>query len=271
MPLLGLPEPYDFDRSTARFRRWGRDLANLWDGKALWRAVDGRAVRIARGDGGVDVEPLDASTTPVVRKLLGAEFDLDAFAAFAAAEPVLAGVVASQRGLRPPLAPGPFEALVTSITAQQVSLHAAFAIRSRFVERFGAQVGPVWSFPARERVAAAEEPELVALGFSRRKAEYVVGLARSDIDLDGLAVLPDAEVKERLVALRGIGEWTAEWFLARHLARPRAWPVGDIGLRKAVAHFYGDPDERAARPRFEPFENLSAHYLLGALYAGVGS
>jgi DNA-3-methyladenine glycosylase II len=78
-------------------------------------------------------------------------------------------------------------------------------------------------------------------------------------------------VKARLVELRGIGEWTAEWFLARHLARPRAWPVGDIGLRKAVVHFYGDADERAARPRFAPFENLSAHYLLSALYAGVGS
>jgi DNA-3-methyladenine glycosylase II len=271
MPLLGLPQPYDFELSSARFRRWGRDLANLWDGEALWRAIDGRAVRIAPADGGVDVEPLDASTTLVVRKLLGAEFDLDAFAGFAATEPVLAEVVTSQRGLRPPLAPDPFEALVTSITAQQVSLHAAFAIRSRFIERFGLPAGPVWAFPARERVAAAEEPELVALGFSRRKAEYVVGLARSDVDLDSLAVLPDAEVKERLVALRGIGEWTAEWFLARHLARPRAWPVGDIGLRKAVAHYYGDPDERVARARFEPFENLSAHYLLSGLYAGVGS
>jgi len=266
-----MPEPYDFELSTARFRRWGRDLANLWDDGAVWRAVDGKEVRIAPARGGVDVAPLDARTAAVVRKLLGAEFDLDSFEAFATTEPVLAQIVPTMRGLRPPLAPDPFEALVTSITAQQVSLHAAFAIRSRFVERFGIRSGRAWSFPARERVAAADEPELAALGFSRRKAEYVVGLARSDLDLDTLAALPDAEVKERLVALRGIGEWTAEWFLARHLARPRAWPVGDIGLRKAVIHFYGDADERVARPRFEPFENLSAHYLLGALYAGVDS
>src|SRR5437899_505022 len=123
----------------------------------------------------------------------------------------------------------------------------------------------------RGAVAFADEAELVAVGFSRRKAEYIVGLARSDIDLDALAALPDEDVKARLVALRGIGEWTAEWFLARHLARPRAWPVGDVGLRKAVAHFYGDTDERAARSRFEPFENLSAHYLLAGLYSGSGS
>lgn len=271
MALLELPQPYDFELSTARFRNWGRDPANVWEEGALWRAVGGREVRIAGADGGVEVEPLDAVTGPVVRKLLGAEFDLDSFRAFAATEPVLSRVVPPLLGLRPPLAPDPFESLVTSITAQQVSLHAAFAIRGRFVERFGERAGRVWSFPSRERVAEAAEPDLVELGFSRRKAEYAVGLARAGIDLDALAVLPDAEVKSQLVVLRGIGEWTAEWFLARHLARPRAWPVGDVGLRKALAHFYGDADERAARPRFEPFENLSAHYLLAALYAGSGS
>jgi DNA-3-methyladenine glycosylase II len=271
MARLQLPDPYDFDRSTERFRRWGRDAANVWDEGALWRAVEGREVRIAAAEGGVDVEPLDAVIGTVVRKLLGAEFDLDTFYAFAAGEPVLARIVPPMRGLRPVLAPDPFEALVTSITAQQVSLHAAFAIRRRFVERFGVRTGRVWSFPARDRIAAVDESELTTLGFSRRKAEYVVGLARSDVDLDALALLPDAEVKSRLTALTGIGGWTAEWFLARHLARPRAWPAGDIGLRKAVAHFYGDSDERAARVRFEPFENLSAHYLLAGLYAGVGS
>jgi DNA-3-methyladenine glycosylase II len=271
MTLLRFSEPYDFELSTARFRSWGRDLANVWEDDALWRAVGSREVRIAATDGGVDVEPLDAAITATVRKLLGAEFDLESFYAFAVTHPVLARVVPIVLGLRPPLAPDPFESLVTSITAQQVSLHAAFAIRSRFVELLGERVGRVWSFPTRDRVGLADETELVAIGFSRRKAEYVVGLARSDIDLDALAALPDEEVKARLVALRGIGEWTAEWFLARHLARPRAWPIGDVGLRKALAHFCGDPDERAARSRFAPFENLSAHYLLAALYAGVGS
>ena len=271
MGLLRLPEPFDFELSTERFRAFGPDLANLWADGALHRVVGRREVRIEQARGGVRVEPLDAETRPVVRKLLGAEFDLGAFYAWARRDPVLRRLTKALSGFRPPLAPDPFETLVTSITAQQVSLHAAFAIRSRFVPRFGIAAGRVWSFPARERVAAAQEPELVALGFSRRKAEYVVGLARSDVDLDGLAALPDEEVKARLVELRGIGEWTAEWFLARHLARPRAWPVGDIGLRKAVAHFYGDPDERMARPRFAPFENLSAHYLLSALYAGAGS
>jgi 3-methyladenine DNA glycosylase/8-oxoguanine DNA glycosylase len=270
--VLTLRRPYDFLLSTERFRAFGPDLANLWDGEALLRAVDGREVRIAAAPGGVDVEPLDDEIEPDVRKLLGAELDLGGFARFAAgADPVLARLAKVLAGFRPPLAPDPFEALVGSITAQQVSLFAAFAIRSRLIERFGTRVGRVYAFPARERLAAAEPEELTGIGFSRRKAEYTLALARSDLDLAGLAALDDDEIRAQLVALPGIGEWTVDWFLARHLARPRAWPAGDLGLRKAVSAFYADGrvlgtnEVRDFGARFEPWQNLTAHYLLTGL------
>jgi len=262
--LLPLPEPYDFELSTERFRAFGPDLANLWHEGGVLRVVEGRQVRIEAAPGGVDVEPLDAATRPVVERLLGLPFDLDGFRAFAAGKPVLARLEAALRGLRPPLAPDPFESLVTSITAQQVSLFAAFAVRNRLIERFGISAGRAFAFPTRERLAAAREDELVAAGFSRRKAEYVIALARSDLDLGGLGALPDDEVRERLTAERGIGDWTAEWFLARHLARPRAWPAGDLGLRKAAEAFYGE-DAPAVGPRLDPWQNLAAHYLLVGL------
>jgi len=208
----------------------------------------------------------------MARRVLGFDFDLVAFSAWAAGEERLAPLVVRFAGFRPTLAPEPFEMLVGAITAQQVSLFAATAIRNRFVERLGERVGRVWSFPTRERVAAASEEELFSLGFSRRKAEYVIGLARADLDLAALALLPDEEVKAQLTALRGLGEWTADWFLARHLARPQAWPAGDLGLRKAVAAFYGDgplptiEEVRVLGARFAPFQNLSAHCLLAGLY-----
>jgi DNA-3-methyladenine glycosylase II len=260
--LLAIPQPFDFDLSTERFRAFGPDPANLWHDGALHRVVGGREVRIEAAPGGVDVEPLDEGTAPVVGKLLGTEFDLDAFGAWAAEQPVLDELVPRLRGFRPPIAPDPFETLVTSITAQQVSIYAAFAIRSRLIHAFGERAGEAYAFPTAERLAAATDEEIVAVGFSRRKAEYTVGLARSDLDLHDLTALPDDEVKSRLVALRGIGEWTADWFLARHLARPNAWPWGDLALRKAVADLYGGLDVQEARERFHPFENLSAHYLL---------
>jgi DNA-3-methyladenine glycosylase II len=220
-------------------------------------------VRIEPAPGGVLLAP--AADEADVHRYLGGEFDLDSFEAFSAGDAVLAEIVKRLRGLRPPLVLDPFEALVGSITAQQISLRAAFAVRNRLIERFGDAGEYAYAFPRRELIAAVSPRDLVLLGFSRRKAEYVVGLARSELDLAGLAALPDEEVKSRLTALPGIGEWTAEWFLARHLARPDAWPAGDLGLRKAVLHFYGEADTRAFGARFSRFRNLAAHYLLVAL------
>jgi 3-methyladenine DNA glycosylase/8-oxoguanine DNA glycosylase len=248
MTLLRFPAPYDFELSTGRFRAFGTDLANRLVDSTLYRAVGGREVRIVARPGGVDVEPFDEETQPVVAQLLGAPFNL-------------APIVARLQGFRPPLSPDPFEALVTSITAQQVSLFSAVAMRNRLVERFGIEVGEAWAFPTPDRLARAAEEELLACGFSRRKAEYVIGLARSELDLDGLAALDDDKVREQITAVRGLGPWTAEWFLARHLARPRAWPAGDLVLRKAADVLYG-VDVTELGQRLDPFQNLAAHYLL---------
>ena len=269
--LLPFPEPFDFELTTERFRAFGPDVANLWHEGGLHRVVGGREVRIEAAPGGVDVRPCSKGIEAEVRMLLGEPFDLGAFYRWARrADATLKGVVAKLQGFRPPLSPDPFEMLVGSISAQQVSLFAAFAIRNRFVERYGERVEHAYAFPTRERVARAKEDDLFALGFSRRKAEYVIGVARAELDFGELAALPDDEVKERITAIRGLGVWTADWFLARHLARPRAWAPGDLGVRKAVAAFYGDADLHAVVATFDPFQNLAVHYLLTGLRAGAG-
>ena len=171
-------------------------------------------------------------------------------------------------GYRPPLAPDPWEMLVTLITAQQVSLHSAFAVRARLTERFGVRHEHAWAFPTRERIAAADEGEIREVGFSTRKAEYVTALARSPLDFAALEELPDALVIESITAQRGLGRWSADWFLARALGRGDAWPAGDLGVRKAVSFFYGsgrDLDEtevRAVGERFGSWRSVAAHMLL---------
>ena len=262
MAFLAVPGPFDFALTTERFRAFGVDRATVWHEGGLHRVVGGRELRIVSAPGGVDAEPLDVETEPVVRALVGLPFDLEPFYAWAAGDGVLREIVPALIGFRPALIPDAFEMLVGAITAQQVSLRSATAIRNRLIERFGTQVGSAWSFPGRERIASASEHELHVTGLTRRKAEYVVGLARSELDLAALAPLPDDEVKAKLTAVRGLGEWTADWFLARHLARPHAWPWGDLALRKAVEALYRGLDVREARARFHPFENLTAHYLL---------
>ena len=272
---LPIAEPYDFMLSTVRFREWGSDGVTVWHEGALHRVVAGREVRIAPVPGGVELEPGSVEAAAEIAFLLGLPFDLEAFRAWAVQQPVLAEVVATISGYRPPLSPNPFEALVSAITTQQVSLQSAAAIRSRFVARYGEPHSVATAFPSRERVAGATVDELRTLGFSGRKAEYLLGLARSGLDLEGLRTLPDEEVVETLMAIRGLGRWTADWFLGRALARPAAWPAGDLGLRKAVSAFYADPypggrllsieEVRRMGERFAPFQNLSAQYLLVAL------
>ena len=100
MPIIRLPEPYDFAVSTERFRAFGPDLANLWREGALHRVVGTREVRIEPAPGGVFVDPLDARIEPIVRKLLGLEFELEPFYRFARRDPVLRRLVPKLAGAR---------------------------------------------------------------------------------------------------------------------------------------------------------------------------
>ena len=224
----------------------------------------GREVRIEAAPGGVDVEPLDDVTRPVVEQLLGMPFELDPFYAWAADDAVLApssssACAASGRRSRRTRS----RALVTSITAQQVSLFAAFAIRSRLVERFGVRGRVV---PRRSRrasgIAAARRG-----GARRARLLAPQGRVRGRPRPRPISTSTGSRRSTTTRSARGsrrsagLGPWTAEWFLARHLARPRAWPAGDLGLRKAAEIFYG-VDVHELGPRLDPFQNLSAHYLL---------
>jgi len=268
MEFLAIPQPYDFEASTERFRSHGTDLANLWRDGGLHRVIAGEDVRVEPASGGVSIRPSNPEIIGTVSWLLGLPHDLERFWVWAADDPVLAALAEPLRGYRPPLVADRWEMLVTSITAQQVSLHSAFAVRSRLIERFGVRVGDVWAFPTRERLARAAASEIREVGFSTRKAEYVIGLAQSDLDLGALDLLADDEVVETITAERGLGRWTADWFLARALARPDAWPAGDLAVRKAVSFFYGagrDLDETEVRnvgERFGTWRNITNHMLL---------
>jgi len=273
--LLRIPEPYDFELSTRRFRDFGSDGATVLHDGALYRVVAGREVRITASGGGVAIEPWSDEAARGVGRLLGLPFELEAFRAWATEDGTLGGIVKLLSGFRPTLNPEPFEALVVAITTQQISLRAAAAIRGNLVRTYGVQHELAWEFPTRERIKELRPRHFTPLGFSRAKAEYVLELAHSDLDLDGLAALDDDEVIAAITSVRGLGRWTADWFLARHLARPRAWPAGDLGLRKAVSTFYAAgrslsiEEVRRMSERFAPFENLSAQFLLaGARIAG---
>src|SRR4029077_7877475 len=174
MAFLAVPGPFDLALTTERFRAFGLDRAAVWHEDALYVAVGERELRIGAASGGVDADPLDAETEPVVRTVLGLAFDLEPFYAWAADDAVLGPATRRLRGFRPTLARDPFEMIVAAITAQQVSLQSAGATRNRLIERFGTHVGRVWAFPPRERIAAPRETAAFALRFSRPAGDGTV-------------------------------------------------------------------------------------------------
>ncbi|HSD02328.1 MAG TPA: hypothetical protein VLB81_08170 [Gaiellales bacterium] len=254
------PAPYDFHRSTFRYRTFGDDVASVWHDDALFRVLrSGLAVRISAEGVTAAAEPAAADQAELLH-VLGAGFDLPAFAA------AYPGIYARAPGFRPPLSADPFESLVIAVTAQQISLRAACAIRNRFVQSFGVRHEldgvEVWAFPRQEAVAGRD---LDGVGLSRAKVRSIAALAEADLDLSGLT---DLELRARLTELPGIGGWTVDWFLARTLGRPDAFAAGDLGVRKAVARWFSDepiwPEAqvREACLRFGEHANLAVHYLL---------
>ena len=286
--------PLDAAATLARYHLWGEDPANRLDGDVFRRIVrvDGRLLPYeVRWSGAVDDTRLEVvvpdaagrsverTVTTEVRRVFGLDFDLAGFYRMAKADRALAPLVEHLYGLRPTLAPTPLEMLVGSITAQQVNLSFAFACRARLVRRWGTRVrvpgGDVYAFPDAAALAGARVRELRALKYSTRKAEYIRDLARAvvsrGLDLDALAEAPNAEVIERLTGLRGLGRWTADWFLARCCGRGDVCPAGDLAVRKAFEHHYGRGrtlSEEAIRRRARAWgehQNLAVHYLLAGM------
>jgi DNA-3-methyladenine glycosylase II len=164
--------------------------------------------------------------------------------------------------LRAPLE-GYFAALVRAIAFQQLAGRAASAIYGRFLANFDEGLRP-------DAVLALPEPAFRSAGLSAAKTASIRDLATKALDgtvpLDGLERYSDAEIVERLSAVRGIGRWTAEMFLIFQLRRPDVWPVDDFGVRKGYAIAHGlaalpSPRELAGLGEvYRPYRTVAAWY-----------
>jgi DNA-3-methyladenine glycosylase II len=163
-----------------------------------------------------------------------------------------------------------YGALVRSIVGQQLSVSAARAIYGRLTERFGGRP------PTPHEILADDPEELRAaaglshakVGFLRSLAEHVVS---GELELERLDDLPDDEVIAELVAVKGLGTWSAHMFLMFQLERPDVLPVGDLGIRRAIERAYGLGElpspaetERLAEP-WRPYRTLACRYLWASL------
>lgn len=197
----------------------------------------------------------------------------DARRALAAADPTMAALIrrigdldiATRLRRRSEERPADaYGALLRAIVGQQLSTKAARTIHGRILELFGGTTPPP------ERLLEASEADLRAAGLSGRKVEYIRDLAAhvisGELELDRLGELSDEEVIEEIVAVRGLGQWTAEMFLIFHLERPDILSGGDLGIRKAVQLEYGLDEMPAPQRVLEIGEPWRPHRSLASLY-----
>jgi DNA-3-methyladenine glycosylase II len=207
----------------------------------------------------------------------------EARAALAASDPKMAALIERIGGIdlatrlrrrseeRPDDAYG---ALLRAIVGQQLSTKAARTIYLRVLDLFGGKT------PSPKQLLAVSQEDLRGAGLSGRKVEYVRDLAShvlsGELELDRLDQLEDEEAITEMVAVRGLGRWTAEMFLLFHLERPDVISGGDLGIRKAIQIEYGL--ERMPTPtevteiseRWKPYRSLASLYLWESLAAVPG-
>lgn len=173
-------------------------------------------------------------------------------AALAEIEPRFAGCIGAT-GM-PPLrrSEGGFRGLMLIVTEQQLSTASAAAIWARMEN----QLAPMTP----DNLAALDDETLRAAGVSRPKVKTIRALCEAVLsgrcDPDALTKMPDDEVHDTLVDIKGIGRWTAEIYLLSCLGRRDVWPAGDLALQVAVQHAFGlnaRPDENAMRVLAEPW------------------
>jgi DNA-3-methyladenine glycosylase II len=183
-------------------------------------------------------------TTLALERLLGFRHDLSNFYNFASHHPRLNKLATQFRGLKPPRFASVFEGIVNGISCQQLSLTVGIIILNRLAERCGLSSGPgMYAFPRPEDVARLNESDFRSLGYSGNKARALIELSGSIIegrlDLRELERLDNRECFERLVALRGVGRWTAEYVLLRGLGRTNVFPGDDVGARNNLERWLG--------------------------------
>jgi len=216
----------------------------------------------------------EASLREQVTALFDLETDLAPFYKHLLADPDLANMATDYYGLRLIGIPDLFEALCWSIIGQQINLAFAYTLKRRLVELAGQKIAyegyDFYGFPTPEKVATLTVPELRLLQFSGRKAEYLIGVARAfeagEISKAQLLTLPTTEaMAQKLISLRGIGEWTAHYALMKSLKVPTSVPYGDVGLYNALFALKGLP-KRPSRAElasvFDAFQGWESYLTL---------
>lgn len=252
---ISLPKEFNFEECLVFLGRSNEEVIHQIRGGLLYKLikVDQELIlcRIGSAPNGIHVEfPIAPSAKNYHEKVVAyiwEWFDLDQdlshFYEVASQDEVLQQIYKKYYGLRMMCIPDLFEALTWAIMGQQINLTFAYKLKKQFVENFGEcltfEGDTFWLYPTYERIATLEVDELRKLQFTVRKAEYVIGVAKAMINGQLTKEMLQQEqeyqlVQKSLMAIRGVGPWTADYVMMKCLHYSSAFPISDVGLHNAL-------------------------------------
>lgn len=286
-----LPEPPDYRRgmllafhqrdteeTAERTVRGGIAKGLVWRGNAACLQIT-FAKDAVKASLACDGDPGDAARLEtLLARMLGLDQPVAVFEAAYAGHPLLGPVVQRGKGLRVPQTATPFEAVCWAVIGQLVSVAAAVSIRRRFIKAAGVRhSGGLYCFPGPEQVLAVTENDLRGAGLSRTKAAAIrnvaSAVAEGSLPLDSWSdalragTVTVESVRQALLAVRGIGPWTASYALLRGLGSLDGSLHGDVAVRRNLARLLGTEERLSEKQTeewlapFAPWRALVAAHL----------
>lgn len=286
MDVLHLPVPAEFSAALnfQFLRRSPKEMLHRLEGDSVTKLLRvGSApvlFEVTAGDGNLAISFLNVRKPSALVKEQVALYvtewfdlasDLKPFYALAAKDKLLKELVKTYYGYRIIGQPDLFESLVWAVLGQQINVAFAYTLKQRFVEQHGEVVAwkkvPYYLFPEAGRVALLKEEDLLPLQFSRQKSRYTIGIAEAfasgAISKEQLRGLPLAEAKERLMKIKGIGNWTANYALMKTFRYPDAFPLEDAGIHNAIRNL----KKLEAKPSLDDVRKVFKKYKGWEAYA----
>lgn len=277
------PKEFNFQEALHFLKRSPKEILHRIEDDAVSKLIeiDGQPVliKIYANDENLLIDFLNGKLSTKVKTKI-AEYvmewfdlktDLKPFYKLAQKDDLLKGLVKKYYGYRIIGQPNLFESLVWAVIGQQINLSFAYTLKQRFVEQFGERF--IWNdqayynFPSPQVVSSLTDDDLLPLQFSRQKSKYVVLIAQAftngQVSKDRVASLPFQTAKEKLMTIKGIGNWTANYALMKTFRYPEAFPLEDAGLHNALKNQLS----LAAKPSLEEVKKIFKRYKGWEAYA----
>lgn len=294
---LSVTPPFRLDLTAWALRRRLKNHVDWWDGKKYSRVfvIDNKIFQVVV-EQKTETELLVIvkskshikSILPTIvnqlQKMLGTDRKLEEFYQLATKDKYLKPLTEILRGVKPPRFPTIFEALVNSIACQQVTLDLGILLLNRLAENFGMKFedteGTHYAFPRPEDLYKISEEDIKKLGFSYQKARAILALSQAimqkKLSLTDMEDVSNEEIVDRLLTIRGIGRWSAEYVLLRGLGRLDTFPGDDVGAQnnlKRIFHLDCKPSYEEIKKltsKWQPYAGLVYFHLLLEKLQGKG-